>query len=239
MKNKRRILARKRGCRSRRRLTALAVILGALAACAPTTEYWTPAESPRHIKVDRVTFHHRVAFQGGAHTLSDEETARLARFIHRFAGEPDFDTRVVVQGAGTGEARLAIRREAAVLARLRNSGLNATLARADDTAAVGAGGVLVTIDRHVVTPPRCPDWSKPADGDPANRVSSNFGCATATNLGLMVADPSTLLRGRDPGPADGEALASAIKSYRKGEASEPAPAVTPLVIQSGVEGAGQ
>ncbi len=44
---------------------------------------------------------------------------------------------------------------------------------------------------------------------------SNWSCATAVNFGLMLADPQDLARGRDPGRADGEAVARSIESYRK------------------------
>ncbi len=50
-----------------------------------------------------------------------------------------------------------------------------------------------------------------------NTRSSNFGCATATNLGLMVADPGDIVAGRDPGLMDGEFTARSIERYRKGQ----------------------
>lgn len=238
MREKKRIFVRKRGRRVKRRLTLLAAAVIGLGACAPATEHWTPAESPKSPRIDWVTFHHRVAFDPGAPGMTEDEAARLARFIRRLADPAASSTRVTVQGARDRDTRLAIRREATVLARLRNAGLAPVLAPAADGAAAG-DGVTVTVGRYVASAPRCPDWSKPADGDPANVPSSNFGCATATNLVRMVVDPGTLVRGRAPGPADGEALAGGIEAYRKGEAQEATPALTPLVIQSGVKGAGQ
>ena len=44
---------------------------------------------------------------------------------------------------------------------------------------------------------------------------SNWSCATAVNFGMMLADPQDLARGRDPGRADGEAMARSIENYRK------------------------
>ena len=73
----------------------------------------------------------------------------------------------------------------------------------------------VTVGRYVVTPPNCPDWTKPATGDPGNNVSSNFGCATTANLGLMIADPGALVRGYAAGPGDGEMLAKGVQNYRE------------------------
>src|SRR5690606_18834183 len=102
----------------------------------------------------------------------------------------------------------------------------------------GASGARVTVGRYVVKPPACPDWSKPATGDPANQVTSNFGCATETNLGLMVADPGVLLRGVDQmAPADGEAVAVGIKNYREGKIEKPEP-LTAIEMESGVRTSG-
>ena len=54
---------------------------------------------------------------------------------------------------------------------------------------------VIRRERYVVTLPPCPDWSKPAAGagDFTNTASSNFGCADAVNLGLMVATPADLV----------------------------------------------
>ena len=65
--------------------------------------------------------------------------------------------------------------------------------------------------------------------------ASGAQAATITNLGLMVANPGDLVRGRTPGPADGAVGARRYKSYREGEQKK-SPAITPLVIQSSVGG---
>jgi type IV pilus biogenesis protein CpaD/CtpE len=49
--------------------------------------------------------------------------------------------------------------------------------------------------------------------DFTNAPSSNFGCATAVNLGLMVASPGDLAAGRSLEPADGKPAASAVARY--------------------------
>ena len=73
----------------------------------------------------------------------------------------------------------------------------------------------------MVVPPACPDWSRASGTDFANLPHSNQGCATETNLGLMIADPKDLVRGRSLAPADGVQAAEAIVRYRTGK-------VTPL-----------
>jgi|GEM_PF-1470824 len=69
----------------------------------------------------------------------------------------------------------------------------------------------------VLSVPGCPDWSKEVRHNYSNSVHSNFGCADATNLGLMIANPEDVLEGRNPGAADGTYAAGAIERYRKGE----------------------
>ena len=212
---------------------AMVLMLGviALAACAPRTTYWSPAESPKKNRVSWAEFHHPVRFAGTSTTLARDEQEALLRFLHRVGRGQG--VRIVLAAGPSENARVALRRETALADFLRGRGYAVSLGELPTGAEFRDSGARVTVGRHVVKPPNCPDWSKPATGDPANRVSSNFGCATETNLGLMVADPGMLLRGVDEvGPADGEAVAKGIKSYREGEIEKP-PAVTPLELQSG------
>lgn len=80
--------------------------------------------------------------------------------------------------------------------------------------------VDVVIDRAVVVLPACPDWSRQSGTDFANLPLSNLGCGVRTNLGLMVADPRDLDRGRQLGPTDGVKAAGAIARYRAGDEAE-------------------
>ena len=59
----------------------------------------------------------------------------------------------------------------------------------------------------------CPDWSDA--GKPIGEgQSSNFGCASSTNLAAMIADPADLLRGRsDEGLTD--VATRAVKAWRE------------------------
>lgn len=68
---------------------------------------------------------------------------------------------------------------------------------------------------YVVVRPGCPNWSDAADWTTDNRVSSNFGCATANNLGLMLADPADYAKGRSNGPLDGTYAATGVRKYHE------------------------
>lgn len=199
--------------RWRLRLLHVGIAVAALAACAPRTETWSPSESPKRNLVSWTEFHHAVAFVPGSATLTQSESQALEQFVGRLArGE---GVRVSLAASGS-DPTLAVRRETAIAAWFRERGVQAQLGAAP--VGVRADAVRVTVGRHVVTLPNCPDWTKPADGNPSNTVSSNFGCATTRNLGLMVADPGALVRGYEMGPADGEAMAKGIQDYREGTA---------------------
>lgn len=83
---------------------------------------------------------------------------------------------------------------------------------------VSAGTARVVITRHKASVPGCPDWSAKSDGNLRNSVSSNYGCATNSNLAAMVANPEHLLHGAE-GTGETVVMSStkAITSYRKQE----------------------
>lgn len=91
-------------------------------------------------------------------------------------------------------------------------------------AALLAGCTAITPQRQpqvrpdgVVVLPACPDWSAwPNYSTFHNQPYSDWSCATAVNLGMMVANPADLVRGRVPGQADGTVMARSVEAYRKG-----------------------
>jgi pilus assembly protein CpaD len=216
IKEPRRIFLRSRRAHVGRCVSAIfaAAVAATLAGCSETT-YWTPAEAPKQPKVDWVRFDHRVMFDPRAAHISLPERARMEEFLARI--EPRYGDQVQVgTGTGSAEGEIGIERVAAVAEYLRGSGLKVGPMPASMQGRWD-GAVRISVGRYVVTAPNCPDWSKSASYDPLNHVSSNFGCATTTNLGLMVADPGDLVRGRPMGPADGAYSARAIKTWREGD----------------------
>ena len=78
-----------------------------------------------------------------------------------------------------------------------------------------ANSLELEVNTFAVVLPACPDWSRDPAFDGRNLGLSNIGCANATNLGLMVADPGDLRQGRSFGPADGVREAEAVMRYRQ------------------------
>ncbi|HEX8447654.1 MAG TPA: CpaD family pilus assembly lipoprotein [Sphingomonas sp.] len=61
---------------------------------------------------------------------------------------------------------------------------------------VADGNVRVIISRSTASVPGCPDWSTASRPYSDGSTDSNYGCASNSNLALMVADPQDLVAGR-------------------------------------------
>lgn len=82
---------------------------------------------------------------------------------------------------------------------------------------VNAGTARVIVSRTKATVPHCPDWSANSDVNLGNATSTNYGCATNSNLAAMVANPEHLIKG-DAGNGETVVMSSnkAIEAYRVG-----------------------
>ncbi len=81
---------------------------------------------------------------------------------------------------------------------------------------VQAGTARIVITRSKATVPGCPDWSANSDINLTNATSSNYGCATNSNLASMVADPEHLIKGADQtGATVIMSSSKAIDAYRE------------------------
>lgn len=85
---------------------------------------------------------------------------------------------------------------------------------------VNSGTARVIITRAKASVPGCPDWSANSDFNPNNATSTNYGCATNSNIAAMVADPEHLLKGAT-GQSDTVVMSSskAIGAYREQKSS--------------------
>lgn len=80
---------------------------------------------------------------------------------------------------------------------------------------VAPGAVRVVVSRMRATVAGCPDRSRDPSNEFDSNTSSNYGCATNTNLAAMVASPSDLIHGRDGDvTTDPARSAKAINAYR-------------------------
>jgi len=194
---------------------AALVVVGLLSACMPQQAQWRGTATMKRNTVEFIRLTHDVTFKDGAAALGDDQAksvdAFFARIDARYGDEISVD-------AGDGPEAAA--RRAAIIARATALGLKVTRETPVYGPALSTDGARIIVGRYVVTPPACPDWRKPAGADWENTPSSNFGCASQTNLGLMVAQPRDLLYGRDYGGPDTEMMAKAVKDYRDGKAKK-------------------
>lgn len=213
---------------------ALLVIALPVAGCAPRTSAWSPSEAPRENKVTLVRLSHIVVFGAGEELLSRVESDRLAAFLAREG--IGYGDRVVLVG---GDSDPAIRQQYAVVQALARAGVRASPGGPIEGMPVAPGSVRILVSRYVVTPPSCNNWSKDPRDDFLNAPGSQFGCSTARNLGLMIADPADLVTGRDPGPADGDLAARRLEKFRTGGRAAPLPGGASAGGGSQQGGAGQ
>jgi pilus assembly protein CpaD len=188
----------------------------ALAACVPGAAEYTKTEAPAMLRLyggQRVI---PMAFAPGSARLSVSQAAQLAHLVQNGGIRPA--DRVDIAAAG-GEA-LARGRVAAIARELLRYGI---VTNSQVLAGVPPNHALVLIGHYAVMLPPCPNWSKSAATDFTNEPSSNLGCADATNLGMMVANPADLAGGRMLGASSGKTAATAVKRYLTDQ-------VTPLII---------
>lgn len=169
-----------------------------------------PARAPR---VQPVAIAHMVPFVPGNVTLDAAAGQDIDAFLAR-QGVDRTDALEVAIPVGGGE--LARDRAARVAAYLKLKRLSSGLV-IDDDPKMPSDAVRLVIHRYQVTLPGCPDWTGRGGITHSNKPSSNWGCASAVNLGLMVANPRDLVQGHDGGPGDGEAQVLSIQRYRAGE----------------------
>lgn len=179
-------------------------------------EDFSNISEPRRATASQVQYSHDVRFDGNG--FATDERERLEGFLGQInLRRSDGVYLVAVPNAQSANRKLLLADY------LSGRGIDVGSRRSDFGMKIPAGdAVSIVVRRYVVTLPGCPDWSGELTSY-NNMPTSNWSCASSTNLGLMVAEPEDLVRGRDPGLADGEASARSIDLYRKGETKEIVP----------------
>jgi len=170
--------------------------------------------APHKATANKISYSHTVEFNARDSRLSVDERERLDAFLAKVSVKPR-DNFILLGGGDNG--RLAERRRATVRAFMELREVKTNTPATPLTSTDITDTVRVLISRYVVTLPRCPDMSDDPTSSRSNQPYSNFGCATAANLGLMIARPEDLAKGRNMGAADGEYMVRSIQAYRAGE----------------------
>ena len=210
------------------RLVVLSLTFG-LAACA--AEY-SKSEAPAELRVDGADTRRELAFTAGSAHLSPGELRKIDGWV--LGGSIRPADRVEISAAGP--PGLAEQRAAAISRELLRYGVvTQTVAR--DT--VPANHAIVSIGRYAVTLPTCPNWSQSPAADFSNAYSSYYGCAAATNLGVMVANPADLVSGRPLSETGAQVTSNAMQRYLTDRVKNPPnPTPSPFGGGGGGEGGG-
>jgi len=202
---------------------AVPLMLG-LAACV--AEY-SKSEAPAELRVDGAETRREVAFAAGSAYLPPGERRKIDQWVLSGSIRPADR----VQIAAAGPPGLAERRAATISSELLRYGIVATALPID---VVPANRAVVSIGRYAVTLPTCPNWSQSLRYEFTNALSSNYGCANATNLGLMVASPADLASGRPFTGIEAQPVASAVQRYLTDRVKQPpAPTANPFAPSTG------
>ena len=199
---------------SRNKILAAAALAGlAVSACAPTTGGLTPASNPSLYSVhqpvvERTDFVFEVTTDRQG--LRPSEQARLDAWFASI--DLGYGDRVAVDEARGYEDVAARRHIAEVAARygvLLSDGAPVT------NGAVQPGTVRVVASRASAHVPGCPVWNSDNIA-PVNNTSTNYGCATNSNLAAMIANPDDLVLGQDGTVVRNANTATrAIRTYRQ------------------------
>jgi pilus assembly protein CpaD len=202
-------------------VAALLVATASLAGCQSIQETFRDQSTVVEAKeptVERVYYQHDVTFAPGSSVLNPAETADLDAFVRK-TGLSSGDRVYVVEPAVPGTLDRA--RADAVTSRLFLGGkrVDRVPARVEGPA-VMPDAVALVVERTAIRLPACPNWTDRPNQDFDNQPGSNWGCATAINFGMHIANPNDLVAGRDPGTADGTVMARSVRRYRLGETKD-------------------
>lgn len=179
---------------------------------------WQQIPATPENQAESILFQQSVFFEDGSAVLRrGEEQAIDALLIE---AEPDPGTIVTLHAGESrdpADDRLTLQRLEAVRMALADRGYQAVLGSAPRVPAPGTEGneVRLSLTKYMAILPDCTQ-PQPLEPDlPA--FDAAFGCSNANNLGVMVANPADLERGRTLEPGDGEALSRSVQRYRLGE----------------------
>ena len=187
---------------------ALALFLSAGSADAQSSTMNRGVESVHQPVVNRTDFMLDVGV--GPHGLAGGEADRIAGWFDGLGlGYGDTITIDDPMGWHGGTAEDGV---AAVVARY---GMLIAHDAAPVTAGHPAPGTLrIVVSRASAHVDGCPDWHH-TNAEYAGGSASNYGCATATNLAAMIANPEDLVVGQEGNrTADANLSVKAIKAYR-------------------------
>lgn len=212
------------------------MLLAFLAGCTPEVAEWTPAESPKVNKIERTVFMHTIHYPAHTSKMEEREKKTLLKFLNLNAPSPSAVNITLVEFGGHSDKRIKDIQRELIKYGISYDAVEIESGERDSKEKGSAGsGVELIIERYLVIPPSCGDFSQAIGDAQQAQAPSNYGCADMANLGMMVANPRDLIKGRPLGSSDGTVIAAGVDRYRKDKAKDlidtsttttPAPATT-------------
>ena len=164
-------------------------------------------------RIDLVQYQHQINFEGGRNKPTAAELDRFDAFAHSI--NLGYADELVLRGGSPA-------RRTALANYFEQQGLLATVKQDPGTAQETASNTVnLVVNRHVVTPPACPNWSNFDGNENRNTPGSNYGCAVDASLGYMVANPRDLIQGQTIDPAYSNPMVRTLRAYEAGKAIQP------------------
>jgi pilus assembly protein CpaD len=194
-------------------LTSLAMIVLGLTSCAePRPEPRLLAE-PAALQVEKTAATHTILVNASGQA-SASERQRLNGFIAAIGADRPESLHITVSGPQS-EQRLRNVSKLLVADGVVSKKITLVSGTGDRP-----GAIKVAVERYVVRPPQCPEWSAEEVAGFDNTTRSNFGCANLANFAAMLADPRDLLAPRYSPYGDGTVGAAAIERYQTDKLKE-------------------
>lgn len=190
--------------------TLSVLLLGACSGFSPTQHIDAAKEAQQRDfrtgnRVDFVQFNHAVTFDRQAVRPTAPEKSRLEAFIRGI--RLGYADEVTVRGSTPA-------RRDAIKVYLARTGIPVTIhSETGNPAELKANTVKIMVERYVVTPPACPNWTNFHGNEQRNLPGSNYGCSIDASLGQMIANPKDLVTGREATPSQSEVLVKHQNTY--------------------------
>lgn len=142
-------------------------------------------------------------------SLSPTEAARVSGWLD--AMNVRYGDRVAVDTSSAYGSNAAVE---AIAELMNRKGMMLATTVPITPGAIQPGFVRIVITRASAAVPGCPNWGTRSATDYNATTTSNYGCATNSNIAAMVADPMDLVRGQSERSNDPLTASRAIRSYR-------------------------
>lgn len=207
------------------RLLSTLAFLATLASCD-----WEPAQFVKEARlendefrtgnrVDLVQYNHMVKFTCPGARTSKRELRQLDAFFKGI--QLKYGDEITLRGGTESRQRYLANY-------IRRTGLPVTVrAEPGKPGAKQSNAIALLVERYVVTPPACPNWSNFHGNEQRNMPGSQYGCATDAALGYMIANPKDLATGQVMTPGNSDAAVGAQERYRAGRV------IAPPVVSTG------